>query len=42
MVDSELGLKSMLRKCYFHSTEPAEFDYFSPETPQFARNCGNS
>ncbi|MBY6129399.1 hypothetical protein KUW15_11785 [Qipengyuania aquimaris] len=31
VVDSELGLSAQLRTRYFHSTEPGEFDYFSPE-----------
>lgn len=31
VVDSELGLSVQLRTRYFHSTEPGEFDYFSPE-----------
>lgn len=31
VVDRDLGLSVQLRTRYFHSTEPGEFDYFSPE-----------
>ena len=31
VVDKEVGLSAQLRTRYFHSTEPGEFDYFSPE-----------
>lgn len=30
VVDRELGLSAQLRTRYFHSTEPGEYDYYSP------------